>query len=266
MRVAVRIMSGFALAVLFVCVPLVVHAQGDPQKAILHKLSETIIQSKVASNGDITVAGSVVVLQQDGLQACAITSPVPMDTTYKNGKLSKGSFGWGFALGLQKIDSNTIPRLNFKTGDKLWITAYSVDKNGINLKFWSDPINDIRYYGLLRIPFAKGGYPSVEDAMKTVAEVITVDGPVQSAPEPAPAPAPVPPEPVSAAVAPIEPPPPPPDAAPVAPKSISLGQTKDQVAAIFGVPQKVAKLGPKEIDYYPDMKVIFVNGKVTDIQ
>ena len=82
-------------------------------------------------------------------------------------------------------------------------------------------------------------------------------------PTPAPAPAP---EQVPAAVAPIEPPPPPPDAVPAAPKSISLGETKEQVAAIFGTPQKVAKLGAKEIHYYPDMKVVFVNGKVTDIQ
>lgn len=36
--------------------------------------------------------------------------------------------------------------------------------------------------------------------------------------------------------------------------------------ATFGQPQKVANLGAKEIYYYPDMKVTFVNGKVTDVQ
>src|ERR1035441_702805 len=49
------------------------------------------------------------------------------------------------------------------------------------------------------------------------------------------------------------PPPPPRDAPPPAPKTIKLGQPKDQVVAIFGQPTKVAKLGAKEIDYYPDM-------------
>jgi outer membrane protein assembly factor BamE (lipoprotein component of BamABCDE complex) len=63
-------------------------------------------------------------------------------------------------------------------------------------------------------------------------------------------------------MAPIPPPPPP----PAAPKTIALGQTKDQVAAILGQPDKIANLGSKEIDYYSDMKVIFANGKVTDIQ
>jgi hypothetical protein len=38
------------------------------------------------------------------------------------------------------------------------------------------------------------------------------------------------------------------------------------VVAILGQPTKVANLGKKEIDYYPDMKVIFLNGKVSDIQ
>jgi hypothetical protein len=56
------------------------------------------------------------------------------------------------------------------------------------------------------------------------------------------------------------------DAAPAAPKTVSLGQTKDQVVAILGQPQKVASVGAKEIDYYTDMKVIFVDGKVTDVQ
>ncbi|HZD48260.1 MAG TPA: hypothetical protein VE178_05880, partial [Silvibacterium sp.] len=78
-------------------------------------------------------------------------------------------------------------------------------------------------------------------------------------------PAPAPAQPQSG-LKPIPPPPPPSDSPPPAPKKIALGQTKDQVVAIFGQPQKVASLGQKEIDYYPDMKVTFVNGKVTDVQ
>ena len=34
----------------------------------------------------------------------------------------------------------------------------------------------------------------------------------------------------------------------------------------FGQPQKIVNLGTKEIYYYPDMKVTFVGGKVTDVQ
>ena len=71
------------------------------------------------------------------------------------------------------------------------------------------------------------------------------------------------PEPV---LAPIAPPPPPTDVPPAPPKTISLGQTKDEVVAMFGQPQRVIKLGDKEMLYYPDMKVTLVNQKVADAQ
>ena len=55
-------------------------------------------------------------------------------------------------------------------------------------------------------------------------------------------------------------------AAPAAPASVELGQTPDQVQAAMGAPARVANLGPKVIYYYNGMKVIFKDGKVTDVQ
>jgi hypothetical protein len=60
----------------------------------------------------------------------------------------------------------------------------------------------------------------------------------------------------------IAPPPLPPDAPP---PTITLDQTKDQVTAAFGQPLRSAKIGAKEIFYYKDMKVTFINGKVSDV-
>jgi hypothetical protein len=48
-------------------------------------------------------------------------------------------------------------------------------------------------------------------------------------------------------------------------KTIAIGQTRDQVIATFGVPTKIVQLGKKEIDYYPDMKVTFIQSKVADV-
>jgi tetratricopeptide (TPR) repeat protein len=59
----------------------------------------------------------------------------------------------------------------------------------------------------------------------------------------------------------VAPPPPPPAPAP----TISLGQTKEQVAAAFGEPVRKAVLGPKEIFFYKEMKVTFTNGKVSNV-
>jgi len=61
----------------------------------------------------------------------------------------------------------------------------------------------------------------------------------------------------------IAPPPPPADAPP---PTIAVGQTKDQVTAGFGQPVRIAKVGTKEIYYYKDMKVTFMNGKVSNVE
>jgi hypothetical protein len=60
-----------------------------------------------------------------------------------------------------------------------------------------------------------------------------------------------------------------PNAAPAgqgAPVTIALGQTLDQVKAVNGNPKQIVNLGTKIIYVYSDMKVIFLNGKVSDVQ
>ena len=59
-------------------------------------------------------------------------------------------------------------------------------------------------------------------------------------------------------------PPSPPAAAPTV--NIALGQTVDQVVAAMGQPKSVVDLGTKKIYVYPDMKVTFKAGKVSDVQ
>jgi nucleoid-associated protein YgaU len=69
---------------------------------------------------------------------------------------------------------------------------------------------------------------------------------------------------------------PPPIAAPAAPpeqpqqaaqpQSIELGQTTEQVVATLGQPSKIVKLGDKQIYIYKDLKVTFINGKVSNVE
>jgi hypothetical protein len=56
---------------------------------------------------------------------------------------------------------------------------------------------------------------------------------------------------------------PPPAADPV---SIEKGMTPDQVQAAIGKPDKIVNLGTKQIYVYKDLKVTFLNGKVSDVQ
>jgi hypothetical protein len=69
---------------------------------------------------------------------------------------------------------------------------------------------------------------------------------------------------------------PPPPTAPPAPQTrpapqapparIALGQTIDEVTANLGQPEKVVDLGSKKIYFYRDLKITFIEGKVSDVQ
>jgi hypothetical protein len=54
--------------------------------------------------------------------------------------------------------------------------------------------------------------------------------------------------------------------APPPPQQIEKGQTPDQVIAAIGQPDKIVNLGAKQIYVYKDIKVTFINGKVSDVQ
>jgi hypothetical protein len=53
---------------------------------------------------------------------------------------------------------------------------------------------------------------------------------------------------------------------PPEPQQIEKGQTPDQVKAAIGTPDKIVNLGTKQIYVYKDIKVTFLNGKVSDVQ
>jgi len=55
-------------------------------------------------------------------------------------------------------------------------------------------------------------------------------------------------------------------APPPEPQQIEKGQTPDQVKAALGTPDKIVTLGAKQIYVYKDLKVTFLNGKVSDVQ
>jgi len=55
-------------------------------------------------------------------------------------------------------------------------------------------------------------------------------------------------------------------APPPEPQQIEKNQTPDQVKAALGNPDKIVNLGSKQIYVYKDLKVTFINGKVSDVQ
>lgn len=49
-------------------------------------------------------------------------------------------------------------------------------------------------------------------------------------------------------------------------KSVELGQSPTQVETILGRPDKIINLGAKKVYVYKDMKIVFVDEKVSDVQ
>jgi hypothetical protein len=279
-----------AVALLLPCFALIAQTASTPA-SIQQKLESDFTVSKAAADkSDIVTPGAVLVLKKDGLLMSATSTGSAAVNTYRDGKISQGIWKIAKMPGFGGLVSHANPNATVQTrtfvaGEKFWVTKITVNTDGATFELLSDPISDVRYYSTLRFPFNKGVLPSPDDADTSIGEVLKVDPgdaaaddkgdkggkggggkPASSAAAPAPAPTPAEAAAPVAPMAPIAPPPPPADTPPPAPKTIALKQTKDEVVANFGPPTKVVKLGTKEIDYYPDMKVTFVNNKVTDIQ
>jgi hypothetical protein len=243
--------------------PRVKPLTGDWRSAIEQKIeSDYALTQLTADKSDIVTAGAVLVLKKNSLvmhQQAVLSNA----NTYKGGKLSAGFFG---SICKNAQDGNC---RTFVKGEKFWLIQVDVKDDGLMLQFISDPLPDTRFLGSLKFPFAKGSQPTPEEMAAVVAEVIGVDAAAQAQPSaaaaPVPAPAP-PPAAVEQAPAPIPPPPPPVDQPAAPPPEIKLGQTKDQVIAAFGQPQKIVTLGTKQILFFKDLKVTLVGGKVTDVQ
>ena len=256
----------FSIALLGSCMGSALGQSKLPvQQAIEAQYSLT---KPTADHKDMVTPGAVIDLLKDDLVLYSVTANTVATSTgtYKDGKFQYGGMAKLMNMSTKKAGTSR----TFVAGEKFWLIGVSVNDDGVMLEFLSDPISDVRYKGFVKYPYpAKGVIPPADVVLATIKESIKaepVDGKVSAqAPAAPPAPA-APAAPAEAKMADIPIPPPPADAPPAAPKEISLGQTKDLVTANFGAPTRVVKVGTKEIDYYADMKVTFVNGKVTDVQ
>jgi hypothetical protein len=276
---------------------------GDPATLIKEKLGSEFKLTKItAAHDDIVTAGDVILLHKDGMMMCSSDSAYAYSNTYQNGVLAGNMnnrtkdtmskiftnkvFGQGTAK--DAITGGGCSSRKFVSGEKFWITDIEIakDNSGVIVSTFSDEYNKVRYYGEIKFLFpAKNNVPPVDTEVKTVEQVLTVApsddaksgdakkedtigaaahgqaDQANNAPAPAadaaPPPAPTP----MAAIA------PPPPAADAPPPTIKVGQTKDQVVAGFGQPVHTAQpSSTKEIYFYKDMKVTFVNGKVSNIE
>jgi hypothetical protein len=262
----IRIFSLFIVLIGWTCSVAIAQDNAAVEQKLTSKYALT---KTTADKTDIVTAGAILVLKKDNLMMMDISSSNLFQNTYKDGKISQNALGKlsRFHLpGVPAVPSTGGTQRTFVAGEKMWVTNISVKDSGVNVELYTDAINDVRYRAVLSFPF-KPAVPVGEQADKLLAEVFDVqpsDDSSSGAQQPTPAAAA--PQQAEAPPPAIPPPPPPADEAAPAPKTVALGQTKDMVTANFGQPDKIAKVGTKEIYYYKDFKVTFVNGKVTDVQ
>ena len=246
-------------------------AAAQDRVAIENRLtSEFRLTQPTADLMDVVTAGSVLVIKRGNIVMTPVFTSSPSGNTYKEGKMTQNVFGkiarFGVTPGVPQPNTRT-----FVPGEKVWVTKIECKDDGVVFTLFTDAYYDMRYKATVKFPFdKKGAMPTAEQMDRLVGEVFRVDdggqqqggGQQQERQAPARQRSAPPPQ----ALAPIAPPPPPPDEPVGPPKELKLGMTKDQVVGNFGQPQRVVKLGTKEILYYPDLKVTLVSGKVTDVQ
>lgn len=274
-------------------------ADVQDKAAIEQKLTaQYALTQPTADNTEIVIAGAVLVLQKSNLLMAPVSGTNFYQNTYKDGKISQNAAGKVSSIRSRMVH---IPGISgapgpapdaqatrtYVKGEKVWVTKIEVKDDGVTFDLFTDAVADVRYKAALKFPFPKGITLTTDQVEKLVSEVFKVQPaedtksdaqpqqeqppapgrrPTQPAPA-APPPAQAAPPPAEVAPPPIPPPPPPADEPQAPPKALALGDTKDKVISELGQPEKIAKgAGTKEIYYYKDMKVIFVGGKVTDIQ
>jgi hypothetical protein len=248
------------------------------QDSLITALKHKYRLSEINAQGVVAHPGTVLTIEADGINA----EPYPTMITFENpvvdGQVKQRSKGLSF------LKSTNLQIL--QPGQKVYITKINEDTQGkedalkvtiltsdANLATFTSGTYGGRYQTAKRysttlafkLPKGSLSQMSVDDASKMIDAILSVNpadqvrtrdaGVVTRSCEPHCG--------VSATTGmPAGTPSPAPAGAP----TIGLGQTPDQVTAILGTPKQIVDLGSKKIYKYPDMKIVFTDGRVSDVQ
>jgi hypothetical protein len=290
--------QSLAVLVLAICTTSVFANQASDLAAIKQRLLSQFTLTQ-GDNSGIQTPGTIAVLKAYGLilnpdsslGQCLADSH---ENVVKGGIITQPKTDRRLSFMIQFLPAaNGIPpcpqHIFFGNDEGLWVTNIDVTKSGITFYFLSDPYEGIMYSGPLKFVFEKGPIPSPDQATAMVAEVLTPRAPeAEAAPQPtlqvqrtllpvqpnvssgqpsqgSQGSATAPQSQQNPSISDIPAPPSPTDTN-HEPPTISLGETKDQVIAAFGQPDRIANLGVNQILFYQTMKVTLTNGKVTNVE
>jgi hypothetical protein len=191
------------------------------------------VKTATFEKNNITQPGLVLVVQKPSIMGEDVHDGIYRISTVEGGQVSapKGIAGFLSAGNARE----------FEVGQKVYINDIDVLEDRVRLKLLSLEMYDMTIKGTTRhtrlvamvdFKFGKSDLAGMSvDQVKAAIGQVLVDSSVASAP-----------------------------------KSIALGQTMAEVEGVLGKPETVINLGAKVTYVYKNMKVIFTNGKVTDVQ
>jgi hypothetical protein len=181
----------------------------------------------------ITQPGSIYAVRVPGIYAdVANTEDVIVNTNVTNGQISQQS-GWAAAFG-----SNTNKSRTLNPNEKVYVTDLFVKKDAVQVELLTVDVTTLadgqgtRYRAELNVKLPGLDTMSPDDVKKSIDAVIT--------------------DPATASA--------------VESKTVKLGMSPDEVKKSLGNPDKIVDLGAKQVFVYKDMKVIFMDSKVSDVQ
>ena len=184
----------------------------------------------------VTEPGIVLVIKKDGIIGDLSTDSTFSKTTVEDGKATPPKGAVAF---LQNKETSHV----FKAGERVYLWKVAIDDNNLALFLIScetfavnakGTTKQLRYKALLDFKFSTEYLPTAEFASvkASINGVLATEQEYQGATT----------------------------------KSVSLGQTPQEVEGVLGKPEKIVNLGAKVIYVYKDIKIIFSDGKVTDVQ
>ncbi len=233
----------------------------DPKEYVRQQLQDQYVPTKMALDGTTVLRGGAVpTIEKEGVGANMISGTlsgllVTFVNNYKDGNIKQS------VPSRLLIPSDLIRSL--QVGEGVYVLKVEVKDTEIVVTVQScgnciptapDP-NFVPYKAAIAFQFPKDYLrtPDVGRIQETIGQVLNLAPPASAPATQQSAPL------ADAAVgAPIPP--------PAEPATIGLGQTVDQVVAALGSPPTVIKLETKEIYVYKDLKITFVNGKVSDVE
>lgn len=267
--------------VLVVMVPIQrAHAANTSSGVVSALEKKYVVTETTPDREQVTKNGTTMAMKTAGIYSLPTSGFVVPDNKVTNGKIQSPSMF--VRLTWTKMGSHVL-----QAGDKVYVTKIeSKDESGGEvLQFTLLTVDALdvagqdsqkKYMANVSFKFKKGYLDEAapEDVEQAVEAVLAPDTDADSSqggdnsadadqgqgqPQGGPA-APPPPQPVAA------PPPPPPPAPAGPPPTIKIGESSTDVLQAMGMPLQMIDLGKKKTYVYKNMKIIFLNDKVSDVQ